>query len=138
MTTSNRARLRSWLNEEGYLYYVRHRPGWPDGGRPFWPDSPGFHTLAEAVAVAESAVPGPVEWQSPTGPVLRPYCGQYQDRATCRIDQQGPQAGRYALPDSRVGSQQVMLRLVERTTVYGPICAWASNVPSRSRGTLMS
>jgi len=50
------------LNEQGRLYYVRHRPGWPAGGS-FWPDSPGFHTLAEAVAAAQAAVPGPIAWQ---------------------------------------------------------------------------
>jgi hypothetical protein len=51
------------LNADGRLYYVRHRPGWPDGERTFWPDSPGFDTLEEAVAAAESAVPGPNRWQ---------------------------------------------------------------------------
>jgi hypothetical protein len=49
-------------NDEGRLYYVRHRPGWREG-EPFWPDSRGFHTRAEAVAAAESAVPGRVVWQ---------------------------------------------------------------------------
>jgi hypothetical protein len=51
------------LNDEGRLYYVRHRPGWPDGDQPFWPDSQGFYALADAIAFAESAVPGPVVWQ---------------------------------------------------------------------------
>jgi hypothetical protein len=51
------------LNPDGRLYYVRHRPGWPDGDQRFWPDSPGFPTLAEAVAAAESAISGPVRWQ---------------------------------------------------------------------------
>jgi hypothetical protein len=51
------------LNAHGRLYYVRHRPGWPDGDRRFWPDSQGFQTLEEAVAAAESVVPGPVTWQ---------------------------------------------------------------------------
>jgi hypothetical protein len=51
------------LNEEGRLYYLRHRPGWPEGGRPFWPDSEGFYTLADAVAAAESTLPCPVVWQ---------------------------------------------------------------------------
>jgi hypothetical protein len=50
------------LNDEGQLYYVRHRPGWRED-EPFWPDSQGFHTQAEAVAAAESAVPGQVVWQ---------------------------------------------------------------------------
>jgi hypothetical protein len=49
------------LNDEGRLYYVRHRPGWHVGDA-FWPDSPGFHTLAEAIAAAESVIPGPVVW----------------------------------------------------------------------------
>ncbi|MEU8081005.1 hypothetical protein AB0B31_36825 [Catellatospora citrea] len=46
------------LNESGHLYYVRHH-----AGKPFWPDSQGFHTPAEAIAAAESVIPGPVEWQ---------------------------------------------------------------------------
>ncbi|GAA2454838.1 hypothetical protein GCM10010191_87280 [Actinomadura vinacea] len=50
------------LNDEGRLYYVRHRPGWR-AGEPFWPDSQGFHTLDEAIAAAESAVPGRIEWR---------------------------------------------------------------------------
>jgi hypothetical protein len=50
------------LNEAGRLYYVRHRPGWPGRG-PFWPDSTGFHTLAEAIAAAEAAVPNPIVWR---------------------------------------------------------------------------
>jgi hypothetical protein len=51
------------LNAENRLYYVRHRPGWPKRGCSFWPDSPGFQTVAEAVAAAEAAVPGPIVWQ---------------------------------------------------------------------------
>jgi hypothetical protein len=51
------------LNHEGRLYYVRHRPGWPDDDRSFWPDSQGFHTLAEAIVAAEAIVPGPIKWQ---------------------------------------------------------------------------
>ncbi|MGW1069083.1 hypothetical protein ACWD4F_31805 [Streptomyces aureus] len=51
------------LNEENRLYYVRHRPGWPESGRLFWPDSPGFRTLPEAVTAAEAAAPGPITWQ---------------------------------------------------------------------------
>ncbi|KAB2339779.1 hypothetical protein [Actinomadura rudentiformis] len=53
------------LNEEGRLYYLKYLPaGRPDdGGRPFWPSSQGFHTLAEAVAAAEAALPGPVVWK---------------------------------------------------------------------------
>ena len=51
------------LNADGCLFYVLHRPGWPAGGGSFWPDSMGFHTLDEAVAAAEAAVPGPVVWQ---------------------------------------------------------------------------
>jgi hypothetical protein len=51
------------LNLGGRLYYVRHRPGWPNGEQHFWPDSPGFHTVDEAIAAAESAVPGPIAWQ---------------------------------------------------------------------------
>jgi hypothetical protein len=51
------------LNADGRLYYVRHRPGWPDGERAFWPDSRGFDTLEEAVTAAESAVPAPIRWQ---------------------------------------------------------------------------
>jgi hypothetical protein len=35
------------LNEEGRLYYVRHRPGWPAEGCSFWPYSQGFHFLTE-------------------------------------------------------------------------------------------
>lgn len=50
------------LNDEGRLYYVRHRPGWREG-EPFWPDSPGFRTRAEAIAAAESAVPARIVWQ---------------------------------------------------------------------------
>lgn len=53
----------SQLNQDGRLYYVRHRPGWPEGDHHFWPDSPGFLTLEEAVAAAEAAIPGPVSWQ---------------------------------------------------------------------------
>ncbi|MBB4761692.1 hypothetical protein BJ971_002248 [Actinoplanes digitatis] len=60
--TSSQGRFPE-LNEEGQLYYVRHRPGWPDDGRLFWPDSRGFHTLAEAVSAAEAAVPDSVVWQ---------------------------------------------------------------------------
>ncbi len=51
------------LNAAGRLYYVRHRPGWPERDQPFWPDSPGFPTVAEAVAAAEAAVTGPVRWE---------------------------------------------------------------------------
>jgi hypothetical protein len=51
------------LNADGHLYYVRYRPGWPDGERTFWPDSEGFETLEEAAAAAESAVPGPIRWR---------------------------------------------------------------------------
>ncbi|MEU9112783.1 hypothetical protein AB0D04_13545 [Streptomyces sp. NPDC048483] len=51
------------LNEENRLYYVRHRSGWPAPDCQFWPDSPGFHTLAEAVADAEAVAPGPIVWQ---------------------------------------------------------------------------
>ena len=51
------------LNTDGRLYYVRHRPGWPEEERAFWPDSQGFSTLEEAVDAAESAVPGPIRWQ---------------------------------------------------------------------------
>jgi hypothetical protein len=54
---------RATLNREGHLYYVRYRPGYPHDGEPFWPDSVGFPSLAEAVAAAEAAVPGPVTWQ---------------------------------------------------------------------------
>ncbi|MCX5207188.1 hypothetical protein OG897_38005 [Streptomyces sp. NBC_00237] len=51
------------LNSEGHLYYVRHQPGWSETDRWFWPDSPGFDTLAEAVTAAEAVVPGPIVWQ---------------------------------------------------------------------------
>ncbi|MDX2705769.1 hypothetical protein PV350_23325 [Streptomyces sp. PA03-6a] len=51
------------LNEEGRLYYVQHLPGWPAGDRSFWPDTDGFHTLADAVAAAELTVPGPISWR---------------------------------------------------------------------------
>jgi hypothetical protein len=51
------------LNPEGRLYYVRHRPGWPNGEQLFWPDSQGFHTVDDAIAAAEAAVPGPIIWQ---------------------------------------------------------------------------
>jgi hypothetical protein len=50
------------LNNEGNLYYVRHRSGWREG-EPFWPDSLGFHTKAEAMAAAEAAIPASVEWR---------------------------------------------------------------------------
>ncbi|GIE97510.1 hypothetical protein Ari01nite_49750 [Paractinoplanes rishiriensis] len=51
------------LNPDGRLYYVRHRPGWPEGDQHFWPDSQGFLTLEEALAAAEAAISGPVRWQ---------------------------------------------------------------------------
>jgi hypothetical protein len=51
------------LNDQGHLFYVRHRPGWPNGDSSFWPDTQGFHSSDEAVAAAEAAVPGPVTWQ---------------------------------------------------------------------------
>ncbi|MBL7257954.1 hypothetical protein [Paractinoplanes lichenicola] len=51
------------LNADGYLFYVRHRPGWSDESEHFWPDSQGFATLEEAIAAAESAVPTAVTWR---------------------------------------------------------------------------
>ncbi|XVU27155.1 hypothetical protein ACQPZJ_08975 [Actinoplanes sp. CA-054009] len=56
------------LNADGLLFYVRHRPGWSAGDAYFWPDSPGFQTLAEAVAAAESTIPAPVTWQFTSSP----------------------------------------------------------------------
>ena len=61
-TGSSRAKFRSW-NAHGLLYYLVHRPGWPDGDRGFWPDSRGFQTLEEAVAAAEAVIPTPITWQ---------------------------------------------------------------------------
>jgi hypothetical protein len=43
------------LNDDGYLYYVKHRSGWPD--------SQGFPTPEEAIAAAESQLPTAVEWE---------------------------------------------------------------------------
>jgi hypothetical protein len=51
------------LNEENRLFYVWHRPGWSAPGRRFWPVSPGFRTLAEAVAAAEAVAPSPIAWR---------------------------------------------------------------------------
>lgn len=52
---------RPRLGEDGHLFYVRHRPGWSEQ-EPFWPDSPGYLSLAAARAAAEEKVPGPVTW----------------------------------------------------------------------------
>jgi hypothetical protein len=52
------------LNAEGHLYYVRFRPGWTPGDGDFWPDSSGHRTLDEAIAYAESRLPGEVDWQT--------------------------------------------------------------------------
>jgi hypothetical protein len=51
------------LNADGYLYYVRHRPGRLNQEDGFWPDSQGFGTPEEAVAAAEAAIPTAVAWE---------------------------------------------------------------------------
>ena len=53
---------RPALNGDGFVFYVRLRPGWSPG-RPFWPDSRGFATMEEAKAAAEAAVPAPIKWR---------------------------------------------------------------------------
>ena len=45
------------LNADGYLYYVRFKPGQWSKSRAFWPDSPGFHTVEAAKVHAESKSP---------------------------------------------------------------------------------
>jgi hypothetical protein len=50
------------LNEAGFLFYLRHRPGWTEG-EPFWPDSQGFTSVEEAKAAAEASLPSAVEWE---------------------------------------------------------------------------
>jgi hypothetical protein len=53
---------RPALNDQGFLYYVRHRPGWSPGQQ-FWPDGQGFDSVDEAKAAAEARVPGAITWQ---------------------------------------------------------------------------
>ena len=50
------------LNGDGFLFYVRHRPGWMEG-EAFWPDSQGFTSLEDAQAAAEASLPSAVEWK---------------------------------------------------------------------------
>src|SRR5262245_39510447 len=50
------------LNDEGFLYYLRHRPGWIEG-EAFWPDSEGFASLEKAKAAAGASLPTNVEWK---------------------------------------------------------------------------
>jgi hypothetical protein len=50
------------LNDQGFLYYVRHKPGWSQG-EPFWPDGHGFRTPEDAKAAAEASVAGPIHWR---------------------------------------------------------------------------
>ena len=50
------------LNDQGFLFYVRHKPGWSEG-QSFWPDGPGFMTEEEARAAAEATVPSPIRWR---------------------------------------------------------------------------
>jgi hypothetical protein len=63
------------LNADGYLYYVRHRPGWLDHEDGFWPDSQGFSSPEEAVAAAEAAVPTTVAWKWAQQPPQEPASG---------------------------------------------------------------
>lgn len=52
------------LGRDGFLYYVRFRRAL-ETSEPAWPDSPGYRTIAEAVAHAESKATGGIPWQSP-------------------------------------------------------------------------
>ena len=49
------------LNPEGHLYYVRTTPGWSPG-QPFWADSLGSKSLADAKVAAQDKVPGLITW----------------------------------------------------------------------------
>lgn len=49
------------LNSEGHVYYVRYRPGWRPA-MPFWPDSAGFMSIANAKTAAEAKLLSPVTW----------------------------------------------------------------------------
>jgi hypothetical protein len=51
------------LNPDGYLFYVRFRPGQWSKSSPFWPDSRGFQTLDEAKLHAGSKVPTEIRWR---------------------------------------------------------------------------
>ncbi len=52
------------LGQGGFLYYARFRRAL-ETSEPTWPDSPGYSTIAEAVAHAESKVTGGITWQGP-------------------------------------------------------------------------
>ncbi|TYT26470.1 hypothetical protein FZO89_09490 [Luteimonas viscosa] len=50
------------LGQGGFLYYARFRHAL-ETSEPTWPDSPGYSTIAQAVAHAESKVTGGIVWQ---------------------------------------------------------------------------
>ena len=53
---------RPELNDQGLVYYVHYTSGW-EPGEPFWPESQGFMTIADAKASAEKRIAaGPVSW----------------------------------------------------------------------------
>ena len=51
------------LNAEGVLYYVRFRKAL-EPLEPTWPDSSGYTDINEAMAYAQSKVPGSIHWDS--------------------------------------------------------------------------
>ena len=50
------------LNDKGVLYYVRFRNS-GELTEPTWVDSAGYKTIKEAIAAAESKVPGSINWR---------------------------------------------------------------------------
>ncbi len=51
------------LNADGLTHYVSFHGVRADGS--FWPDSAGFHSIADAKVSAESRLPSPVVWCQP-------------------------------------------------------------------------
>jgi len=49
------------MGPDGVLYYARFQHAL-ETSEPTWPDSPGYPTIAEAMAKAESKVKGGIRW----------------------------------------------------------------------------